>query len=285
MDGIRSTGYRPPVSSSGGYDAVPSTSRAGMEEASASLDNNGRIAIGTWGGQQNTQYYPADVTYTMHGHADMAGIRSTSYRPPVSSSGGDDTVPTTSHAGMEEATASLQNSGRNATGTEESEQKELCGVCGKVYTRLHGQAAEHYGDESSICEACYLPSAKIKKIVRNCLKSTKEKMYKCEACGKSFTQSWYLKAHQLTHTGIKPYNCETCGKSFAWLGYLKVHKRTHTGVTPYKCKTCDKSFKQSSNLNVHQRTHTGIKPYKCETCGKSFKQLSHINKHQRTHTS
>ncbi|XP_049515231.1 zinc finger protein 25-like isoform X2 [Dermacentor silvarum] len=290
MAGKVSTGYWPPVSSSGGDDAVPSTSRAGMEGASASLENNGSIPSGSWAGQLNTQCYPADVISTMYGHTDMAENGTTGYRPPVCSSGGDDAMPSTSRAGMEEASASLENNGRNATGTEENEQQELCGVCGvcsKVYTTLHTlhrHATEHYGDESYICEACHLPSVKMTKSVRHCQKSTGEKIYKCETCFKFFKIPSHLKIHQRTHTGMKPYNCETCGKSFAQSAHLNAHKRTHTGVTPYRCETCGKLFKMLSHLNVHQRMHTGVSPYRCKTCGKSFKQLSHLNVHERTHT-
>ncbi|XP_049514239.1 sericin 1-like [Dermacentor silvarum] len=108
----RSTDYRPPVSSSGGDDAVPSTCRAGMEEASVSLEYDGRIPNGTWGGQRNKQYYPAEVASTTYGYTNMAGNGSTGYWPPVSSSGGDEAVPSTSRAGIEETSASLENDGR-----------------------------------------------------------------------------------------------------------------------------------------------------------------------------
>ncbi|XP_049514691.1 zinc finger protein 436 [Dermacentor silvarum] len=284
MTGERSTGYWPPVCSHSCDDAVPSRSRTSMEEASASLENNGRISSGSWGGQWNTQYYPTDVTSTIYGHTDMAGKGGAVCAPLCAAAAAVTQHQVQSGADMEGASASWEINGRYATGTEENEQQELCGVCGKVYTRLHGHACEHYGDESSICEACYLPYVKTQKFVRQCLKSTKEKMYKCETCGKSFTRSWYLKAHQLTHTGIKPYICETCGKSFARLGYLNVHKRTHTDVTPFKCEKCGKSFKQSSHLNAHQRTHTSERPHVCPKCMKSFKHKHSLKEHLNEHT-
>ncbi|KAH7931854.1 hypothetical protein HPB49_025828 [Dermacentor silvarum] len=61
------TGYRPPVCSSGGDDAMPSTSRAGMEEASASLENNGRILDEARAYPWNTLNSPTDATY-IHGN-------------------------------------------------------------------------------------------------------------------------------------------------------------------------------------------------------------------------
>ncbi|XP_049515909.1 uncharacterized protein LOC125942033, partial [Dermacentor silvarum] len=103
-----STAHRLPLISSDDIDANLSTSHASMEESSAIWEDDPRIPNGSWGGQRNTQYYPADVTSTMH---DMAGKVSTGYWPPVSSSGGDDAVPSTSRAGMEGASASLENNG------------------------------------------------------------------------------------------------------------------------------------------------------------------------------
>ncbi|KAH7970292.1 hypothetical protein HPB49_002285 [Dermacentor silvarum] len=184
-----STSYGLSMSRWGDNDAKLSTSHAHMEESAATSEDDARIPHGTWGGDWNTQYCPANVTSPNYGYTDIAENGSTGYWTPVSSSGGDEVVPSTSRAGMEEASASLENYGRNATGTEENEQKELCGVCGvcgTVYTRLHAlhrHAAEHYGDESYTCDACDLPSVQITKLLGHFQKSTKEKLYKCETCG------------------------------------------------------------------------------------------------------
>ncbi|XP_049515249.1 uncharacterized protein LOC125941611 isoform X19 [Dermacentor silvarum] len=170
-----STAYRLPLISSDDIEANLSTGHASMEE-SAIFEDDARIPNDTWGGQRNTWYYLADVTSTVYGHTDMAGNGSTSYQLAVCSTGGDDAIPSASHAGMEGASASLdaipctspagmegasaswnaipstcragmegastsfENNGRCTTGTEGNEQQEscgVCGVCGKVYIRLH----------------------------------------------------------------------------------------------------------------------------------------------------
>ncbi|KAH9642253.1 hypothetical protein HF086_000500 [Spodoptera exigua] len=55
-----------------------------------------------------------------------------------------------------------------------------------------------------------------------------EKIYKCFACLKQFTLSYYLKLHVRSHTDEKPYTCAACGQSFITASKLGRHnKRIH----------------------------------------------------------
>uniref|UniRef100_A0A8C8B777 C2H2-type domain-containing protein n=1 Tax=Otus sunia TaxID=257818 RepID=A0A8C8B777_9STRI len=133
-------------------------------------------------------------------------------------------------------------------------------------------------------------------------RTSRQKKYKCEQCGKVFAWEKSLRRHRRTHAGIsaedteegtaqppsssrEKYECEYCGKVFVWNISLRFHRRIHTGEKTLKCQDCGKVFCWWSTLKYHRLTHTGEKPFKCQDCGKSFRTSGHLLRHRMTHTN
>ena len=111
-----------------------------------------------------------------------------------------------------------------------------------------------------------------------------EKPYKCDECGKQFSQHSCLKQHKIVHTGQKHFKCDECGKQFLRSGELKRHQLVHTGEKAFKCDECGKQFSRRDSLKLHKVIHTGEGTFKCNECGKQFSQMSHLKSHKVVHT-
>ncbi|XP_047542200.1 zinc finger protein 234-like [Vanessa atalanta] len=78
-----------------------------------------------------------------------------------------------------------------------------------------------------------------------------QKIYKCFACQKQFTLSYYLKLHVRSHTDEKPYTCAECGQSFITASKLGRHnKRFHLAIR-YQCRICYRYFSRFEFLTRH----------------------------------
>ncbi|XP_043654759.1 zinc finger protein 271 isoform X2 [Drosophila teissieri] len=118
---------------------------------------------------------------------------------------------------------------------------------------------------------------------------TRNPLYKCNLCDKTFPSKSKCRRHYTTHTGEKPFPCDICQKTFAQRASVKRHKRIHTGERPashplYKCNLCDKTFPSKSRCRRHYNSHTGEKPFTCDICQKSFVQMASVKRHKRIHT-
>ncbi|XP_043991189.1 zinc finger and SCAN domain-containing protein 2-like [Gambusia affinis] len=112
---------------------------------------------------------------------------------------------------------------------------------------------------------------------------TNIRSFKCDICGRCYTQMYNLKSHYITHAVERPVSCETCGKSFPPRDLIH-HKKVHASERPFSCQSCGQSFSQMNNLNRHVKIHTGVKPFSCQSCGKCFSRISNLNRHVKIHT-
>jgi uncharacterized Zn-finger protein len=87
--------------------------------------------------------------------------------------------------------------------------------------------------------------------------TTRQKIFECKICSKTFGYKHVLQNHEKVHTGEKSYRCPKCNKCFRRDHHLKVHMRLHSGEKPYNCTypTCDRQFVQVANLRRHLKTH------------------------------
>nr|CAH7757529.1 unnamed protein product [Callosobruchus chinensis] len=136
------------------------------------------------------------------------------------------------------------------------------------------------------CEDCGKCFSQLRnyKYHRSVHEGTKEFAAKCQECGKMFNDRGYLSSHMKIHRDKKEYACPHCPKRFNQRVAYNMHLRIHTGVKPHECNVCGKSFSRKMLLKQHQRVHTGERPYSCPECGKTFADRSNMSLHARLHT-
>lgn len=112
---------------------------------------------------------------------------------------------------------------------------------------------------------------------------SRDKVFTCKTCNRSFGYKHVLQNHERTHTGEKPFECPECHKRFTRDHHLKTHMRLHTGEKPYSCSHCDRQFVQVANLRRHLRVHTGERPYVCDICNARFSDSNQLKAHSLIH--
>ncbi|XP_053691389.1 zinc finger protein OZF-like [Sabethes cyaneus] len=194
---------------------------------------------------------------------------------------------------------------RHISGVHNRLRNFTCTLCGSSFaqkTHLQVHAATHIGQpyKCSKCPATYRserfllrheqfhlpPEERNNALIfeQKSYKSTTQKKFICEYCGKIFNNQATYVVHTRMHTKEKPYNCIYCEKKFVSSSLRKKHMKTHTGEKPFKCDICGRCFREKAHLTTHGVTHKQDRNHVCPICSKAFKLKSILNSHMKCHS-
>jgi len=192
---------------------------------------------------------------------------------------------------------------KNHIRSKHSGEMIQCPQCPKQFKVQNGldyhMEIKHTIEKPYICDVCSATFGQKKwltrhrQIIHNIDVPTwrKTRRHLCSYCPASFFHPSKLRDHIRSHTGEKPYICQACGKGYARSDYLKEHmRRYHTPggrrkPDPIICKVCGQSCSTTGLFKDHMRIHTGEKPFKCDICGEAFRMNRMMKKHRETHGS
>ncbi|CAH1155959.1 unnamed protein product [Phaedon cochleariae] len=163
----------------------------------------------------------------------------------------------------------------------------LCGRSCKDRRTLLKHSWEHSKEKVFACSKCAKTFHNKARLKRHML-SHRSKAVQCDTCGDEFPDGRSLMNHRHSHnnaSGGRQFPCRECGKTFGSRSSQQIHIRIHTGERPYGCRFCWKAFADGGTLRKHERIHTGEKPYACAVCPRAFNQRVVLREHIRSHHS
>ncbi|XP_044754229.1 zinc finger protein 709-like isoform X2 [Coccinella septempunctata] len=162
----------------------------------------------------------------------------------------------------------------------------LCGRQCKDRRALLKHSWEHSKEKVFSCSKCAKTFHNKARLKRHML-SHRNKVVSCDVCGEEFPDGRTLMNHRHSHSNVsgRQFPCRECGKTFGSRSSQQIHIRIHTGERPYGCRFCWKAFADGGTLRKHERIHTGEKPYACAVCPRAFNQRVVLREHIRSHHS
>lgn len=117
--------------------------------------------------------------------------------------------------------------------------------------------------------------------------------HQCDLCGKTFSQSCYLRNHRIVHHGGElPFKCKECDFATVYKQSLQNHVKLHLrkmghqeedGQDPlwFYCDQCGNKYVSQDSLKLHIRNvHDKIiQQFPCQSCDKVFQTKKMLLKH------
>lgn len=165
-----------------------------------------------------------------------------------------------------------------------------CFDCKKTRSNLDG-LREHMRNTHSKpwkCEYCperYSQSAeKIshqKRLHLKLMENSKNHRFICYIC-KHSVPMWTAVAHLKKLHGVNSFGCDNCDEKFPSLITLKKHMPIHMPEVKHDCKICEITFTQLGSLRTHLQNMHGEKRNKCSFCDYRNRDKYYIYQHIRT---
>lgn len=126
---------------------------------------------------------------------------------------------------------------------------------------------------ANTCMLCGRACKDRRTLLKHNWEHSKEKIYGCSKCTKTFHNKARLKRHMLSHRN-KVVTCDVCGEEFPDGRSLMNHRHSHTSVSgrQFPCRECGKTFGSRSSQQIHIRIHTG-KIFVYHICDESMYKL------------
>ena len=130
----------------------------------------------------------------------------------------------------------------------------VCPECGLLANNLSAHHKDRHYTEKQTCSICSQEFRNLGRLHEH--KKIHDKV-PCTECGKLFGTNRIKRHMQSAHTpdDQKKYRCDTCGKGFTENQRLSDHINVHTGEKPYKCKFCSSCFASNGTHALHERSH------------------------------
>lgn len=138
-------------------------------------------------------------------------------------------------------------------------KKSYCDQCDKMVFNLKNHMVSVHGNEQHPCPHCGMVLKTYPRLQKHI--DWIHNKTACIECGEMVGVGKMSRHIEQKHTSIydRKFKCEYCGKGFSDNTKLRDHRNTHTGEKPYKCKFCSAAFASAGTHAQHQKSHLGFR--------------------------